>query len=96
MRSLVDKAFYQIRETGRIRLFKSHRSDYRDGEQQRDFLYVKDAVAMTLHLAERDAFGIYNVGAGVPHTWLDLVGPIFKAMDVPQSNRVHRHARGPA
>jgi ADP-L-glycero-D-manno-heptose 6-epimerase len=84
MRSLVDKAFHQIRESGSIRLFKSHRPDYRDGEQQRDFLYVKDAVAMTLHLAEHDAFGLYNVGSGGPHTWLDLVRPIFRAMDVPE------------
>lgn len=84
MRSLVDKAFRQIRDAGSIRLFKSHRSEYRDGEQQRDFLYVKDAVAMTLHLAENSAFGIYNVGSGTAHTWLDLVRPIFRAMDVPE------------
>jgi ADP-L-glycero-D-manno-heptose 6-epimerase len=84
MRSLVDKAFHQIRESGSIRLFKSHRSDYRDGEQQRDFIYVKDAVAMTLHLAQADAHGIYNVGSGTAHTWLDLVRPIFRAMDVPE------------
>ena len=84
MRSLVDKAFHQIREGGTIRLFKSHRDEYRDGEQQRDFLYVKDAVAMTLHLAERDAFGLYNAGSGTPHTWLDLVRPIFRAMNVPE------------
>jgi ADP-L-glycero-D-manno-heptose 6-epimerase len=84
MRSLVDKAFYQIRETGSIKLFKSHRSDYRDGEQQRDFLYVKDAVAMTLHLAEQPATGIYNIGSGQAHTWLDLVRPIFHAMEVPE------------
>ena len=84
MRSLVDKAFHQIRETGSIRLFKSHRSDYRDGEQQRDFIYVKDAVAMTLHLAQSDAHGIYNVGSGIAHTWLDLVRPIFRAMEVPE------------
>ncbi|HEV3154647.1 MAG TPA: ADP-glyceromanno-heptose 6-epimerase [Candidatus Baltobacteraceae bacterium] len=84
MRSLVDKAFYQIRENGGIRLFKSHRCEYRDGEQQRDFLYVKDAVAMTLHLAQSEAYGLYNVGAGAPHTWLDLVRPIFRAMDVPE------------
>ena len=51
MRSLVHKSFGQVRETGVIRLFKSYRNDYRDGEQKRDFLYVKDAVAMTLHLA---------------------------------------------
>ena len=84
MRSLVDKAYYQIRETGSIRLFKSHRGDYRDGEQQRDFLYVKDAVAMTLYLAARHAGGIYNIGSGSAHTWLDLVRPIFRAMDVPE------------
>jgi ADP-L-glycero-D-manno-heptose 6-epimerase len=85
MRSLVDKAFYQIRESGSVRLFKSHRADYRDGEQQRDFIYVKDAVAMTLHLAQHDATGIFNVGSGTPHTWLDLVRPIFRAMDVPEN-----------
>lgn len=84
MRSLVDKAFHQIRESGSIRLFKSHRPDYRDGEQQRDFLYIKDAVAMTLHLGERDAYGLYNVGSGAPHTWLELVRPIFRAMEAPE------------
>ncbi len=82
MRSLVDKAFHQIRESGSIQLFKSHRNEYRDGEQQRDFLYVKDAVAMTLHLAEQHATGIYNIGSGIAHTWLDLVRPIFRAMNV--------------
>jgi ADP-L-glycero-D-manno-heptose 6-epimerase len=84
MRSLVDKAFHQIRETGKIRLFKSYRSEFRDGEQRRDFIYVKDAVAMTLHLAERGAYGIYNVGSGTAHTWLELVRPIFNAMRVPE------------
>lgn len=84
MRSLVDKAFHQIREHGSIKLFKSHRPEFRDGEQQRDFLYVKDAVAMTLHLAQREAPGIFNVGSGVAHTWLDLVRPIFVAMSVPE------------
>lgn len=83
MRSLVDKAFYQIRETGSIRLFKSHRSDYKDGEQQRDFIYVKDAVAMTLHIAQSGANGLFNVGSGIAHTWLDLVRPIFYAMNKP-------------
>ena len=84
MRSLVDKAFYQIRETGAVRLFRSHRPEYRDGEQQRDFLYVKDAVEMTLHLAQTDAFGLFNVGSGQAHTWLELVRPIFRAMQVPE------------
>lgn len=84
MRSLVDKAFGQIRDRGFIELFKSHRPEFKNGEQRRDFLYVKDAVDMTLHLGERDAFGLYNIGSGIAHTWLDLVRPIFRAMDVPE------------
>lgn len=84
MRSLVDKAFHQIRESGSIKLFKSHRPDFRDGEQRRDFLYVKDAVEMTLHLAQSGAAGLFNVGSGEAHTWLQLVRPIFRAMDVPE------------
>ncbi len=85
MRSVANKAFHQIRETGTVRLFKSERRDYGDGEQRRDFLYVKDAVAMTLHLAERDAYGIYNLGSGTAHTWLDLVRPLFRAMGKAES-----------
>jgi len=84
MRSLVDKAFAQIQDTGGIRLFKSYRSEYRDGEQRRDFLYVKDAVEMTLHLADRAAYGLFNVGSGQAHTWLDLVRPIFRSLRVPE------------
>lgn len=84
MRSLVDKAFHQIRESGSVRLFRSYRAEYRDGEQQRDFLYVKDAVEMTLHLTQREAYGIFNVGSGSAHTWLDLVRPIFRAMNAPE------------
>jgi ADP-L-glycero-D-manno-heptose 6-epimerase len=83
MRSIVQKAYEQIRENGSVRLFKSYRPEYRDGEQQRDFLYVKDAVEMTLHLAESDATGLFNVGSGTPHTWLALVGPIFHALELP-------------
>src|ERR1700676_2900508 len=85
MRSIANKAFHQIRDTGTVRLFKSERRDYRDGEQRRDFLYVKDAAAMTLHLAEHDAFGIYNVGSGIAHTWLDLVRPLFRAIGEPEN-----------
>ncbi|MFN2449993.1 MAG: ADP-glyceromanno-heptose 6-epimerase [Candidatus Baltobacteraceae bacterium] len=84
MRSLVDKAFDQIRDTGSIKLFKSYRAQFCDGEQRRDFLYVKDAVAMTLHLTQAPAYGLYNVGSGQAHTWLELVRPIFRAMDVPE------------
>jgi ADP-L-glycero-D-manno-heptose 6-epimerase len=84
MRSMVHKAFHQIRETGRVRLFRSHRPDFRDGEQRRDFIYVKDAVAMTLHLAtDASAHGLYNLGSGVAHTWLDLAHAVFAALDRP-------------
>lgn len=84
MRSLADKAYEQIRATGAVKLFRSYRSEYRDGEQRRDFLYVQDAAEMTLHLAERDAFGLYNAGSGEAHTWLELVGPIFEALGIAQ------------
>ena len=82
MRSLVNKACAQVVQTGVIRLFKSHRPDYRDGEQKRDFLYVKDAVAMTLHLAFRkDAGGLFNIGSGAAHTWIELANAVFGALD---------------
>ena len=97
MRSLVHKAFGQILETGSVRLFRSHRPDYKDGEQQRDFLYVKDAVAMTLYLAmSPSAGGLYNIGSGQAHSWLELTGALFAALgrdpriefiDIPESIR---------
>lgn len=82
MRSLVCKAYEQIKATGKMRLFKSYRPDYRDGEQKRDFIYVKDAVAMTLHLADqKNATGLFNIGAGMARTWLDLAKALFAALD---------------
>jgi ADP-L-glycero-D-manno-heptose 6-epimerase len=81
MRSVVHKSFGQVQSGGVIRLFKSHRSDFRDGEQKRDFLYVKDAVAMTLYLAATPkAGGIYNIGSGAARTWLDLAKAVFAAL----------------
>lgn len=81
MRSLVNKAFGQIQGTGRIRLFRSYHPEYADGEQRRDFLYVKDAVAMTLHLAEhREAGGLFNLGSGEANTWIALATAIFRAL----------------
>lgn len=83
MRSVINKAFDQIRSEGKVNLFKSHRPDYKDGEQMRDFLYVKDAVNMTIHLAEtRTAGGLYNLGSGEAHTWLELTNAIFAALDL--------------
>lgn len=81
MRSVVDKAFGQIQEAGRVKLFKSHHPDYEDGKQLRDFLYVKDAVAMTLFLADQaNANGLFNIGSGVANTWVDLVEAIYAAL----------------
>jgi ADP-L-glycero-D-manno-heptose 6-epimerase len=81
MQSVVRKSFSQIRETGVIRLFKSYRPEYKHGEQRRDFLYVKDAVAMTLHLAaNREAHGIFNIGSGEANSWNDLAHFVFDAL----------------
>lgn len=81
MRSLVHKACGQILATGKVQLFKSHRPDYKDGEQMRDFLYVKDAIRMTLHLAEApSAGGLFNLGSGKAHTWVELATAIFTAL----------------
>jgi ADP-L-glycero-D-manno-heptose 6-epimerase len=81
MRSLVHKAYGQIVETGKLQLFRSHRPDYQDGEQKRDFLYVKDAVKITIELAETTtAGGLFNVGSGEARTWLELARAIFAAL----------------
>lgn len=84
MRSVVHKSYAKIRDEDHVTLFRSHHPDYRDGEQQRDFLYVKDAVDATLHLAAHpDAAGLYNIGSGTASTWIDLVTPMFAAMEKP-------------
>jgi ADP-L-glycero-D-manno-heptose 6-epimerase len=83
MRSVVHKAFEQIQKTGSVSLFKSRSSEYKDGEQKRDFLYVKDAVDITLwFLKNKEVSGIFNVGSGQARTWNDLVTAIFKAMNL--------------
>jgi ADP-L-glycero-D-manno-heptose 6-epimerase len=84
MRSVVSKAYEQITADGVAKLFESYRPGIRDGEQTRDFLYVKDAVSIALHLGRSpNAGGLYNVGAGVARTWNDLVAAIFTALDRP-------------
>jgi ADP-L-glycero-D-manno-heptose 6-epimerase len=84
MRSMVSRAYEQVRSSGSVQLFRSERPEFRDGEQLRDFLYVKDAVSMTLHLAANPAArGLYNLGSGQAHTWLDLVTPVFAACGLP-------------
>jgi ADP-L-glycero-D-manno-heptose 6-epimerase len=87
MRSLVLKAFEQISATGTLRLFKSHRPEYGDGEQLRDFVYVKDAAAMTLHFLfqNKNAGGLFNVGGGTAVSWNRLARAVFSAMGRPVS-----------
>jgi ADP-L-glycero-D-manno-heptose 6-epimerase len=81
MRSIVAKAFDQIQETGKVSLFKSYRTEFPDGEQSRDFLYVKDAVETSVTLAESVAGGgLFNVGSGKPTTWTELATAVFTAL----------------
>lgn len=80
MRSLVNKAFGQINETGSLRLFKSASPDYADGEFGRDFVYVKDAVDMTLHFMENETGGLFNIGSGEMHSWNAMARAIFAAL----------------
>lgn len=81
MRSMVLKAYEQIKRDGKIRLFKSYHPDYRDGEQLRDFIYVKDAVEMTLFFFEKPEInGIFNAGTGIPRSWNDLAKAVFSAL----------------
>ncbi|MCF8413256.1 MAG: ADP-glyceromanno-heptose 6-epimerase [Melioribacteraceae bacterium] len=82
MRSVVHKAFGQINETGKVNLFKSYHPEYGDGEQKRDFIYVKDAVDMTLFFLDNKKInGLFNLGTGNARTWNDLVTALFNAMD---------------
>ncbi|HEY0615572.1 MAG TPA: ADP-glyceromanno-heptose 6-epimerase [Candidatus Elarobacter sp.] len=84
MRSVVAKAYEQIAERGTIGLFRSYRSGIADGEQTRDFLYVKDAAAITTFLARVPrASGLYNVGSGTERTWNDLARAVFGALGKP-------------
>ncbi len=77
--------FRQIRETGRARLFKSHRPDYADGAQSRDFVWVGDCVAAMLWLYDHGrASGLFNVGTGQARSFRDLARAVFAAMERPE------------
>ena len=81
MRSMVLKGYLQVRDTGRIRLFKSYRPEYKDGGQVRDFIYIKDAVAMTMFFYDHPEIGgLFNIGTGQERNWNDLAASIFSAM----------------
>jgi ADP-L-glycero-D-manno-heptose 6-epimerase len=81
MMSVICKAYKQIRDTGRMRLFKSYRPEYPNGGQMRDFVYVKDCVDILWWLLEhREVNGVFNVGTGIARTWNDLAKSVFTAM----------------
>ena len=81
MASVIFHAFNQINKTDRMKLFRSHNENYKDGEQLRDFIYVKDVVNVCLFLMEQEqSSGIYNLGSGKARTFLDLTKNTFSAM----------------
>jgi len=83
MRSLINKSYPVIKDTGKVKLFKSHHPDYQDGEQLRDFVYVKDAVKQTIYFYENmDVSGLYNCGTGNARSWNDLIKALFNAMNI--------------
>jgi len=83
MTSVIFKAFHQINKAGKVRLFKSYNPEYGDGEQRRDFVYVKDCVNVLWWLLEHpDANGIFNLGTGQSQTWNDLIKAVFSAMNL--------------
>lgn len=81
MSSVVYKAFQQIKAGGALKLFKSYRSEYGDGEQKRDFVYIKDCVKVILELLAKPKInGIFNLGSGFARSWNELASAAFAAM----------------
>lgn len=85
MASMVYKAYLQIQETGKVKLFSSTDAAYKDGEQKRDFIYIKDVIDLIWNFYQADpndntAYGIYNIGSGRAQTWKQLVAAVFKSL----------------
>lgn len=83
MRSVVHKAYEQIVESGTLKLFKSYRPEFKDGEQKRDFVYVKDCAEVVWWFyknRQSGANGIFNLGSGVAASWLELAKAVFAAV----------------
>jgi ADP-L-glycero-D-manno-heptose 6-epimerase len=81
MASVIMHAFRQIESTGQMKLFRSHNPEYKDGEQMRDFVYVKDVVEVAVFLMEsRKHSGLYNLGSGKARTFLDLARNVFRTL----------------
>lgn len=83
MASVIFHSFNQIKKTGKVKLFRSHKEGYKDGEQLRDFIYVKDVIAVCYWLMEnKPASAIYNLGTGQARTFNDLVKSTFAGLDL--------------
>jgi ADP-L-glycero-D-manno-heptose 6-epimerase len=85
MRSVVIKAYEEIIKTGKVKLFKSYRKEFKDGEQKRDFIYIKDVVDIMYQIIieREDIKGIINIGSGKARAWNDLVYSVFNALGMP-------------
>ena len=84
MASVAYKAYKQIKETGSLNLFKSYNPDYKDGEQMRDFVYVKDITNWIIELInKKPVSGIYNMGYGAARSWMDMAKAMFTSLDIP-------------
>ncbi len=86
MASVIMHSFNQIKTNGAVKLFRSHNPDYKDGEQIRDFIYVKDVVNICVWLMEKQTeSGLYNTGTGKARTFLALVRAIYSTLDIPEN-----------
>ena len=86
MASVIFHAYRQIEQNGKMKLFRSHNPDYKDGEQLRDFVYVKDVVNVCYWLMHhRKDSGIYNLGSGKARTFLSLARNVFQSLDKPEN-----------
>lgn len=82
MASVIYHAYHQIKKTGKVKLFRSHHNDYDDGEQLRDFVYVKDVTEVLLFMMQQQpASGLYNLGTGKARSFNDLAKSTFTALD---------------
>jgi ADP-L-glycero-D-manno-heptose 6-epimerase len=82
MASMIFKSFNQIQSTNKVKLFKSNNPDYHDGEQKRDFIFVKDATSVLWNMLEnKSTSGIFNLGTGKARTWNDLASAVFTTLD---------------
>jgi len=80
MRSVINKMYYQIKKEGKVCLFKSYREDYKDGQQKRDFVYVKDVASVIYFFLENRKTGIYNVGTGKAESFNKVAEVLFSLM----------------